>query len=120
MGLTKNLQLIGIVEIQVNHKLKVKIMTAPIFGLTNCWFGAFRKSAPNRTPDAYFKLVASVTALDTVISITGLVLGILGALSVISMPAAAAYALIGTSVAITALWGALAIKIFYGDTTSWG
>lgn len=38
---------------------------------------------------------------DTLVSITALIVGILGATSVIAMPAAAAYALIGVSGVIT-------------------
>ena len=46
-----------------------------------------------------------LTGLDILASITCLILGILGACSVIGMSAAAAYALIGINCAITLLWG---------------
>ena len=54
-----------------------------------------------------------LTGLDILASITCLILGILGACSVIGMSAAAAYALIGINCAITLLWLPIVGGIFY-------
>jgi len=59
----------------------------------------------------FFSVVLLSSTFDTLISITSLVLGILGACSVIAMPAIAAYTLIGISCAITILWLSIIIQI---------
>ena len=93
-------------------------MATPILGLTNCCFGSLEPLRKNEINSTTQILWASI-ALDASVSITAFVYGILGATAAITMPAAAAYALIATSLGITVLWGALAIKVFWGDTNSW-
>jgi hypothetical protein len=84
-------------------------MTLPLIGgLTNGCCGTlpgaadFKKDRKDWTIGNY--LILTAMAFDAVVSITALVLGILGAVSVIVMPAAAAYVLIGISCTITLLW----------------
>lgn len=55
------------------------------------------------------RLFLGLVVADTVVSLTSLIVGILGAVSVIAMPPAAAYALIGVSSLITLAWLGLAI-----------
>lgn len=56
------------------------------------------------------KLLIGLAVADTIVSLTALIVGILGAVSVIGMPPAAAYALIGVSSLITLGWIGLAIS----------
>lgn len=58
-------------------------------------------------------IAVSAIGFDTVTSITCLVVGILGVISTIVMPVAAAYALIGVSVAITAMWALFLSYVFF-------
>lgn len=60
------------------------------------------------------KLIVGLVVADTVVSLTSLIVGILGALSVIGMPPAAAYALIGVSCLITLPWLAFATLMILG------
>lgn len=60
------------------------------------------------------KLFIGLVVADTVFSLTSLIVGILGALSVIGMPPAAAYALIGVSALITLPWLAFATLMIIG------
>lgn len=71
-------------------------MTAPLISLTN--------ECCKRSNLSDNKVLLSTLAFDALVSITALVVGILGATSVIAMPAAAAYSLIGLSGGITLLW----------------
>lgn len=78
-------------------------MATPLLGLTNCCFGTLDTLETE-------KLVAASATIDTLVSLTALVLGILGLTAVITMPAAASYALIGISAGITVLWIALLLR----------
>jgi hypothetical protein len=64
------------------------------------------------------KISVSLTIVDGVAVITTLALGVLSLLSIISMPAALSYALVGVGGAFTALWIAMAIKT-KGECFSW-
>jgi hypothetical protein len=86
-------------------------MATPILYFTSDCCDKLSNSSSNKgvKRPSTFKDVLLVTSLtaDALISITCVVLGILGLLSVIAMPAAAAYTLIGVSGGITLLWLAL-------------
>lgn len=78
-------------------------MTTPILYFTDCC-----GRGENNCED---KFVNASVATDTFVSLTALVLGILGLTAVIAMPAAASYALIGISAGITTLWLALFLHV---------
>ena len=84
-------------------------MTTPFLDFTNCC-GTLATQSSTRD-----NLKLATVATDTLISLTAFVLGILGLTAVITMPAAASYALIGISAGITVLWIALAIKNCFSD-----
>lgn len=64
-------------------------------------------------------IIYGTMAFDILVFITSLIVGILGATSVIAMPAAAAHALIGVGGAIPVLWIAMYIALKLGfDATS--
>lgn len=89
-------------------------MAAPLFIGSNIFCGDFCKTKckvdMDRKTSMKFPVIAiGLMVADTVISLTALVVGILGALSVIGMPPAAAYTLIGVSGLITLPWLATAI-----------
>lgn len=77
-------------------------MTAPILELSHCCCGRIEKFSSLKR--------IGVLALDTLLSITSLIVGILGVTAVIAMPPAAAYSLIGISAGITLLYIAAIIK----------
>jgi len=56
------------------------------------------------------KVIYACLACDTLASLTSLIIGILGAVSIIAMPAAVAYTLVAISGSITALYIAMIIK----------
>lgn len=64
--------------------------------------------------DKDVKIKLATVVFDTFVSLTALVVGILGATSLITMPAAAAYALIGVSSVITLSWIAIFIAAKQG------
>ncbi len=63
-------------------------------------------------------LFVSTLAFDPLVFITSLVLGILGLTSVIGMPAAAAYALVGVSTGIALIYIGALLKTCYFDKAS--
>jgi hypothetical protein len=89
-------------------------MVAPTLLFTDCCFGKIPyedekmvdRGAPKKLGNHCF-LIAPIA--DALISLTALIVGILGAVSVIAMPAAAAYTLIGISCAITLAWIAMVV-----------
>ena len=90
-------------------------MTLPLLGLARdygiyCGIPDPRMDSRTGKMNSGIIVPATLQLLDTCVSITAVVLGILGALSIIAMPAALAYSLIGLSAAITALWIVGAIK----------
>jgi hypothetical protein len=80
-------------------------MATPLIGLSNRCFGTVPGIAPEgqKWNTGNYIAVGTMT-FDAVVSLTALVLGILGVLSVIIMPVAAAYSLIAISGTITLLW----------------
>jgi hypothetical protein len=91
-------------------------MAAPILLFTNCCFNKIPMAADNSPKKLGNHLFIVAPIVDTLISLTCLVVGILGATGVIAMPAAAAYALIGVSGAITLGWIALTLKVLYENS----
>ncbi len=85
-------------------------MVAPLMAFTNCCCGKTKLSDGSKDCNLGDKLVPSALAFDTLLFISALVIGILGVASVIAMPAAAAYGLIGASGGIALLWIAAVIK----------
>lgn len=89
-------------------------MCAPVLSFTNCCF----KKIPMGTDqnpklgDHCFKIAPTI---DAIVSITCLVMGILGVMSIVTMPPAAAYALIGISGGITLLWIAMVVRARTAD-----
>ena len=86
-------------------------MAVPIYHLTEGCGRRLPKPNPKvKGCDNGKKVCGSFLLFDTLVSITALVVGILGVTSVMIMPPAAAYTLIGVSGGITALWIAMIIK----------
>src|SRR5205085_2406101 len=87
-------------------------MTAPLVALTHCCFETIETRDDDDEEMKCGEYLAFVLpATDALVSLTCLIVGILGALSMINMPAAASYALIGVSCGITALWIIMALSL---------
>lgn len=88
-------------------------MSAPIFFFSSMICDNFCKTKCNVkfNESRFWKIQIGLIIADAVVSISALVIGILGVVSVIGMPAAAAYTLIGVSGLITLPW--LAVAILY-------
>jgi len=81
-------------------------VTIPLLDFTHeCW-----GRVPGWDQPGGRALTVGAMLFDALLSITCLVVGILGVTSVITIAPAAAYALIGISGGITALWIAMYIK----------
>jgi hypothetical protein len=91
-------------------------MTIPLLHFTNlCWGILADKAKSNQLCTKSTIAFCSALFIDAAVWITALVVGILGALAVINMPAAAYFTLFGVSGTITLLWIALLVKRFYFD-----
>lgn len=91
-------------------------MSAPIFFFSNLVCHNFCKTKCkvdhiSKASQKFIGISFGLAIADALISLTALVVGILGVLSVIGMPPAAAYTLIGVSGLITLPWLATAIFI---------
>lgn len=86
-------------------------MSAPIFFLSAISCEDFCRTKCKLKDDNFLKICIGLIVTDAVVAITALVVGILGVLSVIGMPAAAAYTLIGVSGLFTLPWLGVAILL---------
>lgn len=86
-------------------------MATPLFTFSNHCCGYFPAvSVKNEKTNITDVIYVAATAFDIFISLTALVVGILGAISVFAMPPAAAYSLIALSGTITLLWIVLCLQ----------
>jgi len=85
-------------------------MATPILAMSGCCCGKIPindldKVSKGQQPPLLGNRLCCVTPIfDAFVALTCLVVGILGAISIIAIPAAAAYTLIGISGGIAALW----------------
>lgn len=83
-------------------------MTIPLIALVNTKCYRF---IPKDRPNLQSLIFFGFASIDALVSITALVVGILGALSILTIPSLVSYSLIGLSTTITLLWiGFFALK----------
>jgi cytochrome c biogenesis factor len=80
-------------------------MTAPLFYFTDCCFQKIPFERKEHKPKQIGnRLLIVAPLLDALVSLTCLVVGILGATSILALPPAASYTFIGISGAMTIGW----------------
>lgn len=84
-------------------------MVAPLLGFTRCCCKRIPRESHSGVPARAISVVAGL-AVDTIASITCLVIGILGLTGVLAHSPALSYSLIGVSAGTTALYLAYVVK----------